>query len=128
MPTKAHNLFDDIASFSALLTASQRAAKGKRSKPGVAAFLANLEKEVLRLERELSKGQYHPGRYTEIEIAVVRSQCAPLPQSVAGYARPLATGPYYTGGSDRTGVRVDRACRSCQYMAVAPCDLSRRVV
>ena len=45
-----------------------RAAKGKRSKPGVAAFLANLEKEVLRLERKLWSGSYRPGRYTVIEV------------------------------------------------------------
>ena len=45
-----------------------RAAKGKRLKPGAAAFLANLEKEVLRLERELQSGTYRPGRYTVIEV------------------------------------------------------------
>ena len=60
--------------------------------------------------------------------AVVRSQCTSLPQSVAEYARPLATGSYYTRGSGHSGMRVDHVCRSCQYMAVAPCDLSRRVV
>ena len=60
--------FDEIASFSALHTAALRAARGKRSKPGAAAFLANLEKEVLRLERELRGGTYRPGRYRTIEI------------------------------------------------------------
>ena len=45
-----------------------RAAAGKRSKPGVVAFLANLETEVLRLERELKSDSYRPGRYTKIEI------------------------------------------------------------
>ena len=43
------------ASFPALREAALRAAKGKRSKPGVAAFLANLETEVLRLERDLRR-------------------------------------------------------------------------
>ena len=68
MPRKAQNLFDGIASFEALHAAALRAAKGKRSKPGVAAFLANLETEVLCLERELRTGNYRPGGYRKIEI------------------------------------------------------------
>ena len=68
MPRKAQNLFDGIASFEALHAAALRAAKGKRGKPGVAAFLANLETEVLCLERELRNGSYRPGGYRKIEI------------------------------------------------------------
>ena len=68
MPRRKHGLFDGIASFAALRAAALRAASGKRSKPGVAAFLANLETEALRLERELGSGRYRPGRYTKIEI------------------------------------------------------------
>ncbi len=68
MPGKARELFDRIASFEALHAATLRAARAKRGKPGVAAFLANLEREVLRLERELQSGTYRPGRYTKIEI------------------------------------------------------------
>ena len=68
MPGKARELFDRIASFEALHAAALRAARAKRGKPGVAAFLANLEREVLRLERELQSGAYRPGRYTKIEI------------------------------------------------------------
>ena len=68
MPARARNLFDRIASFEALHAAALRAARAKRGKPGVAAFLANLETEVLRLERELKSGLYCPGRYTKIEI------------------------------------------------------------
>ena len=68
MPRKERDLFDRIASFEALHAAALRAAKGKRAKPGVAAFLANLEKEVLQLERQLRDGRYRPGRYKKIEI------------------------------------------------------------
>ena len=68
MPRKERDLFDRIASFEALHAAALRAAKGKRAKPGVAAFLANLEKEVLQLERQLQSGRYRPGRYKKIEI------------------------------------------------------------
>ena len=38
--------------------------------PADAAFLANLEPEVLRLERELRSGAYRPGRYKKFEIFV----------------------------------------------------------
>ena len=68
MPARTPDLFDHIASFEALHAAARRAARAKRAKPGVAAFLANLETEVLRLERELRSGSYRPGRYTTIEI------------------------------------------------------------
>ncbi len=67
MAEKARDLFDRIASFPALLEAARIAARGKRTKPGVASFLANLEPQVLRLERELRSGCYRPGRYTVIE-------------------------------------------------------------
>jgi retron-type reverse transcriptase len=61
-------VFERIANFQALCAAAQQAAKGKRRKTGAAAFLANLEKNVLRLERELQDGTWHPGAYTVIEV------------------------------------------------------------
>ena len=42
--------------------------RGKRRKPGAAAFFANLERELLRLERELQSGTYRPGCYVEIRV------------------------------------------------------------
>ena len=68
MTRKHRDLFDGIASFEALHAAALRAVRGKRDKPAAAAFLANLEKEILRLERELHNGTYRPGRYRTIEI------------------------------------------------------------
>ena len=68
MPKRERDLFGRIASFPALVAAAMKAAKGKRAKPGVAAFLANLETEALRLERQLLSGAYRPGRYTKIEV------------------------------------------------------------
>ena len=50
------DLFDGIADFAALVRAARRAIRGKRAKPGAAAFMAGLETEVLRLERELRSG------------------------------------------------------------------------
>jgi retron-type reverse transcriptase len=69
MPPPRHDgLFDRIASFQALLAACARAVRGKRQKPGAAAFMANLEPNLLRLERTLLDGTWKPGRYVEIEL------------------------------------------------------------
>ena len=68
MTRKADALFSGIASFAALEAAARRAAQGKRRKPGVAAFLARLERELLRLERDLLAGTWRPGRYVEIDV------------------------------------------------------------
>ena len=45
-----------------------RAIAGKRRAPGPAAFVANLETEVLRLERELQAGTWRPGGYVSFEV------------------------------------------------------------
>jgi len=68
MPERHCHLFERVANFQALRAAAGRALIGKRGKPGAAAFQANLEFELLRLERELLSGAYRPGRYLEIEV------------------------------------------------------------
>ena len=65
---RADGLFDGIATFGALCAAASRAALAKRRGPGPAAFLANLETEVLALERELRAGTWRPGGYVSFEI------------------------------------------------------------
>lgn len=68
-PRRKHtDLFGRIASFSALLIAARKAVNGKRKKPGAASFFANLERELLRLERELRDGSYRPSHYVEIMV------------------------------------------------------------
>ena len=52
--------FEEIASFSPLSRAAREAARGLKHRRSVAAFLADLEPEVLALERELRDGSYHP--------------------------------------------------------------------
>ncbi len=68
MPRRHDDLFGEIANFQALRRAALRAVRGKRKKPGAAAFMANLERELLRLERELKDDGYRPGKYLEIEL------------------------------------------------------------
>ena len=55
------NLWPQVTSFSNLLGAAEAAAAGKRKRPDVAAFLLNMEWELLALQRELSTGAYRRG-------------------------------------------------------------------
>lgn len=68
MPRRAEGLFGRIASFAALREAATRAVRGKRRAPGAAAFMARLEPELLRLERELRDGTWRPGNYTTFRV------------------------------------------------------------
>lgn len=61
-------MFDRIARFDALVAAARRAAQGKRRKPGVAAFLASLERHLLRIESELRAKTWRPGQYTVLDV------------------------------------------------------------
>ncbi len=69
MPPRHDHLFTRIANFQALYAAARRAIKGKRKKPGAAAFFANLEGELLALERQLRAGEYRPGRYVAFAVS-----------------------------------------------------------
>ncbi len=68
MARRADLLFDGIANFGALYAAALRAARGKRAKPGVAAFLARMETNLLALERTLQDGSWQPGGYVVMEV------------------------------------------------------------
>jgi RNA-directed DNA polymerase len=68
MPRRHDRLFNRIASFQPLRAAARRAIKSKRKKPGAASFFANLESELLALERQLRDGSYRPGRYVAFEV------------------------------------------------------------
>ncbi len=139
MPRKNRNLFDAIASFPALRAAALRAAAGKRTKPGVAAFLANLEKEVLRLERELKAGCYHPGRYKTIEIFAPKHRivsAAPFRDRVVHHALCAVCEPIFERGfifdsyANRIGKGTHRAVSRYEsfrdrFRHVLRCDVYR---
>ena len=139
MPVKHRNLYDSIASFPALLEAARRAARGKRGKPGVAAFLANLEKEILRLERELRGGRYRPGRYRTIEIFDPKHRvvsAAPFRDRVVHHAFCAVCEPIFERGfihdsyANRKGKGTHRAVARYErfrdrYRHVLRCDIYR---
>ncbi|GDX78529.1 hypothetical protein LBMAG42_03400 [Deltaproteobacteria bacterium] len=60
--------FDRMASFGALRAAALRAARGHGASREVAAFLADLESEVLIMERELLAGTWMPRAHTTFRI------------------------------------------------------------
>ena len=139
MPAKARDLFDEIASFPALLQAARKAARGKRAKPGAAAFLANLEPEVLRLERELSSGSYGPGRYTVIQIRDPKHRtvsAAPFRDRVVHHALCAVVEPIFERGfihdsyANRLGKGTHRAIARYErfrdrHRWVLRCDIYR---
>ncbi|HOX40304.1 MAG TPA: reverse transcriptase/maturase family protein [Candidatus Brocadiia bacterium] len=61
-------LFDRVCSFGNLHTAYRRARRGKRDKAEVIGFDFDQEKEIIRLESELSDGSYRPGEYRSFYI------------------------------------------------------------
>lgn len=86
-PPRHDRLFD--ASFQALHAAACRAIRGKRRKPGAAAFMASREKALLRLERALCDGSRRPGRYVEIELFDPKHRivsAAPFPDRVVHHS------------------------------------------
>ncbi|MCK6512427.1 hypothetical protein L6R29_21055 [Myxococcota bacterium] len=59
---RVDGLFEQVCAFETLWKATERAAKGKRQRKDVQAFLWDREAEILRLQEELRSGGYEPGR------------------------------------------------------------------
>ena len=139
MAKRQADLFDRIASFGALRAAAKKAILGKRRKPGGAAFMANFEREVLRLERELLAGTYRPGRYVEIEVHEPKRRlvsAAPFRDRVVHHALCAVVEPIFDAGfidntfANRTGKGTHRAIAAYEryrdrYRHVLRCDIYR---
>ncbi len=122
MPKRVHdNLFPQFANFNALRLAARKAVLGKRKKPGASAFIANAERELLRLEKQLQDGSYMPGRYVEIlvkEPKERRVSAAPFRDRVVHHALCAVIFPVFEPGfiantfANRTGKGTHRAIES----------------
>ena len=89
IPQRHDNLFAGIANFQALHAAARRAVKGKRKKPGAAAFFANLEGEILALERQLRAGNIGRAATSLSKSAIRKSaSCRPRPSGTASCIMP----------------------------------------
>jgi retron-type reverse transcriptase len=62
------NLYPRLTSFASLQVAARRAQRGKRYRPAVLAFNADLETELLLLQEELRSFTYKPGPYRQFRI------------------------------------------------------------
>jgi hypothetical protein len=101
MPKRHTDLFGRIASFAALRQAALAAACGKRYKPGVAAFLANMEPRLLALERALLSGRWRSGTYTEMVVKEPKERmvsAAPFRDRVVHHALCAVVGPIFEHG------------------------------
>jgi retron-type reverse transcriptase len=139
MPRRHDALFEAIASFRALHGAALAAVKGKRRKPGAAAFMANLERELLRLERELGDGSYRPGGYTTFVVKDPKERfisAAPFRDRVVHHALCAAVEPIFERGficdsyANRVGKGSHRAVARYEkfrdrFRHVLRCDIYR---
>lgn len=104
------SLWPRVVSFSNLTGAAHAAALGKRFRPDVAAFLLDLEGEVLRLQRELADGSYAPGPYRCFEVREPKPRlisAAPFRDRVVHHALTRVLEPIF----ERRFTRDSFACR-----------------
>jgi RNA-directed DNA polymerase len=62
------NLYPRLTNFANLQAAARSAQRGKRYRPALLAFNADLEAELLRLQEELRSFSYSPGPYLQFSI------------------------------------------------------------
>jgi retron-type reverse transcriptase len=131
------DLYPRITSFSTLLAAFRKACRGKRYRPEVLAFAANLEAELFRLQEELRGFTYAPGPYHQFMIREPKPRlvsAAPFRDRVVHHAlitviaAPLERRFIATSYANRQGYgthralrRFVRACR--QYRWVLQADI-----
>ena len=114
------NLYPRLTSFASLQSAARRAQRGKRYRPAVLAFNANLEAELLRLQEELRSFIYSPGPYRQFPIRDPKPRlisAAPFRDRVVHHALcaaivpPLERGFHRGSFANRRGYGSHRALR-----------------
>lgn len=103
--------WSQLTSLGNLFDAAHRAATGKRYRPDVAAFRANLEPELHCLHRQLLAGSYRPGPYRTFRILDPKPRlisAAPFRDRVVHHAFTNVVEPLF----ERRFVPWSYACRS----------------
>ncbi len=132
-------LWPELTGFSNLLEAARAAAAGKRHRPDVAAYLLNLEPNLIRLRAQLLDGSYMPGAYRTFEIREPKPRlisAAPFPDRVVHHALTRILEPVFEkrfsprsfacrkGFGVHGALRVARAaCR--RYPYALKCDIRK---
>ena len=104
------DLWAELTSWGNIFAAARAAARGKRSRPDVAAFLLGLEGNVAALRRELLDGTYRPGPYTVFAVRDPkprRISAAPFRDRVVHHALTRVLEPLF----ERRFTRDSYACR-----------------
>lgn len=131
--------YRELCSWDNLLLAYQRAAKGKRGHPNVAAFEYHLEDNLLALQHELVTQTYRPGAYTSFYIHEPKRRlisAAPFRDRVAHHALCQIIEPRFERSfifdsyANRRKKGTHRALNRCQqfarrYRYVLPCDIQQ---
>lgn len=118
--------FADLHTWDNLLLAYERAAKGKRGRPAVAAFEHRLEDNLLILQAELAEQCYRPGRYHSFYIHEPKRRlisAAPFRDRVVHHALCQIIEPAFERSftddsfANRVGKGTHRALDACQCAA-----------
>jgi retron-type reverse transcriptase len=117
------HLWPQVVSFEGLLRAAEKARRGKRFRPAVAAFHFNLERELWALHEELSAKTYRPGAYRTFLIHEPKQRqisAAPYRDRVVHHALVGVLEPIY----ERSFSADSYACRKGKgtHAAVARCQ------
>lgn len=108
---KSHNrLFDKITCFENLLVAACKAQKTKRFKPATAMFNLDLEKNLIKIQRELRDGSYRHRAYRDFIIHDPKRRlisAAPYRDRVVHHALCNVIEPLF----DKTFIYDSYACR-----------------
>lgn len=132
-------LYERVTSFSNLLQAARRAARGKRFRPNVAAFSLNVEEELHSLQQELVSRRYRPGSYRTFIIRDKKPRfisAAPFRDRVVHHALCNIIEPIFDRGflfdsyacrkGKGTHAAVERASTFARrYRYVLKCDLEK---
>lgn len=104
------HLWERLISFEGLLAAAEKACKGKRFRPPVAAFHFDLERHLWRLHQELADKTYRPGPYRTFFIHEPKRRqisAAPYRDRVVHHALTRVLEPIF----ERSFVHDSYACR-----------------
>jgi len=104
-------LFSQLTDPAHLLACARAAARGKRRRPDVAAFLLDLEPHCIDLARQLADGTWMPSPYSTFTITVPKPRlisAAPFRDRVVHHALVSLLEPHF----ERRFVRHSYACRT----------------
>lgn len=136
---RAGKLWETLTSLPHLFASAHAAARGKRLRPDVAAFLLDLEPELLALRRELLAGAYRPGPYRTFVVREPKQRlisAAPFRDRVVHHALTGVLEPVFERrfsadsyacrrgfGTHRALARVRDGCRRFRF--ALRCDVRK---